>query len=632
MTITADSPPAAQHPRKVLALPSLAGRRGTIVIWIYRVFGALVALILAGNVLAYGVHWLRDAPAMQSFGFQAKTHGSWPVADVPYGPAAAAGLKQEDLFLAVNGQSIGRRANVGDVGRMVAKTRGDVLTLQVEGGRKEDQPRTLTLKRIPGNIWFQPEPQTNFPNIVVVALLMVQGLLPGLVLLGASFILYRRRPRDPQAMLLAFSFLPLCLFDDAASWCTFILHVPIQVFDFVNSMGTPLIFLAMASFPDGRFTSRWSVATLVTFWITEFVVLVGNLTGAALIVRGLQPLLFVAIIVMALASMLVPYRKAPPGLERQQLKWALAGAAVMALTVIAWAPLFMIQNGMLLPAWGRLLFNSFKHIVFFTALPIGLMVSVLRYRLYDSESVITRSAVFVLLSVVLLAIFTAFEGLLQNMGMQAVSSQFGSFTGAVAATLTAGVIAPVHARIKAFSERHLRKDLYHLREQLPALVGDMRETTDLEAIGQAAIERVKMGVRATDAVLIVGDMTMLPDGDEREAVDAWRMSWKTPATPVLNIDKTDPMFPLRVPLHADGVGVVGWLLVGPRPDGSFYSKGEREVLSKISDPLARAIAIAGRREANHSMIAERIADLEARIAHLTAPHPPSAGPAVASRA
>ena len=64
----------------------------------------------------------------------------------------------------------------------------------------------------------------------------------------------------------------------------------------------------------------------------------------------------------------------------------------------------------------------------------------------------------------------------------------------------------------------------------------------------------------------------------------------------LRCDRADPLFPVQLQLTADGVGQIGWLLLGPRPDGSFYGREEREALREIAEPVARALAIAIERE------------------------------------
>ena len=92
---------------------------------------------------------------------------------------------------------------------------------------------------------------------------------------------------------------------------------------------------------------------------------------------------------------------------------------------------------------------------------------------------------------------------------------------------------------------------------------------------------------------------------ETEAVERWLAANPLPVgggTADLVCRRGDDPFPLRVPLRADGIGPVGWLLLGPRPDGTFYGREERAALREIADPVARALAVAfdrERREAAH---------------------------------
>jgi hypothetical protein len=70
---------------------------------------------------------------------------------------------------------------------------------------------------------------------------------------------------------------------------------------------------------------------------------------------------------------------------------------------------------------------------------------------------------------------------------------------------------------------------------------------------------------------------------------------------------------MRMPLEADGHGRVGWLLLGPRPDGSFYGKDEREALTEIADPVARAVEIVRAREARVAEQSQVIARIEREL-------------------
>jgi hypothetical protein len=60
--------------------------------------------------------------------------------------------------------------------------------------------------------------------------------------------------------------------------------------------------------------------------------------------------------------------------------------------------------------------------------------------------------------------------------------------------------------------------------------------------------------------------------------------------------------------------LIGWLLVGPRPDGSLLSKDEQRALIDVADPMTRAIRVVARREQREHALERRIEALEARPA------------------
>jgi hypothetical protein len=79
---------------------------------------------------------------------------------------------------------------------------------------------------------------------------------------------------------------------------------------------------------------------------------------------------------------------------------------------------------------------------------------------------------------------------------------------------------------------------------------------------------------------------------------------------------SDRTFPIRVPLQtrsSEGEWI-GWLLVGPRPDGSILSKDEQRALVEVSDPITMAIRIASGREQREKRLEDRIEALEVRLA------------------
>ena len=73
--------------------------------------------------------------------------------------------------------------------------------------------------------------------------------------------------------------------------------------------------------------------------------------------------------------------------------------------------------------------------------------------------------------------------------------------------------------------------------------------------------------------------------------------WQAPTTPELISRHDDEAFPLHMALHCPLGSVRGWLLLGPRPDGSFYGKDDIEALTAVAPSLQRTLVLVVEREA-----------------------------------
>src|SRR6185436_5198169 len=125
---------------------------------------------------------------------------------------------------------------------------------------------------------------------------------------------------------------------------------------------------------------------------------------------------------------------------------------------------------------------------------------------------------------------------------------------------------------------------------------------------EEVFDRVSAGVRAARLALVTGP-TIATRGTGKAEVRAWlKQAAPDDSADPLDCNRADPLFPMRIPLrvrHSKGKPL-GWLLLGPRPDGSFYGKAERAALAEIADPVARALNVVRQRE-------EREKRLEARL-------------------
>jgi hypothetical protein len=318
---------------------------------------------------------------------------------------------------------------------------------------------------------------------------------------------------------------------------------------------------------------------------------------------------------LVVGAVVVRYYLASPGVARQQVKFAVLGFVVaLALSLLGWILERMVfaASDEAIRAWFILLLNLSASLAII-AVGAGLLVSLLRYRLYDADAAISRSVAYGALTLGLLAIFAGTEKVIEALGQEYFGQSLGALAGGIGAAAAAVMIGPLHHRVSRWAEKRFQKQLIKLRHGLPLLVGDLRETASLERISDAVLDAVMDGVRARQAVLVVRGDLQGTRGINAGEVELWRARWTPAAHDGPDCDRSDPLFPMRVPLEADGHGRVGWLLLGPRPDGSFYGKEERQVLEEMADPVARAIETVRVRNEHESAIVDRLSSLERTV-------------------
>ncbi|HEX2803100.1 MAG TPA: hypothetical protein VHN55_03860, partial [Sphingomicrobium sp.] len=382
--------------------------------------------------------------------------------------------------------------------------------------------------------------------------------------------------------------------------------------------------LAALTFPSGRFEPRWSL-----WGLPLLVVGISSRYWA----RGLPAVEQISLVVFALLTIAViakRYSLLPQGVQRQQVKWAALGFVLFLLLLLVSLALQLADqrttdNGL---HFFLLIAFSIVEALAVLALVGGLLVSLLRYRLYDADAAISRSAVYAALTLSLIAIFAATEKFIEIMGEQYFGSAIGSASGVIAAGFAAVMIAPLHARMSNWAERRFQRNLIRLRRDLPLLVGDLRETVSPERLADIVLEKIAGGVRSSRSALIgvgaEGPAVLASLDVAAEEVRSWMADWSPSSRhDALDCARDDMLFPIRIPLHAEGAGTVGWILLGPRPDGSFYGKDEREALLEIADCVARGISVARRRaerETAHSrateLLTRRVSALESMVKRL----------------
>ncbi len=434
-------------------------------------------------------------------------------------------------------------------------------------------------------------------------------LAKGAVLIAVSTILYRRRQQDVVAALMSSAFL---LWTITSSFDVTSGDAPLSA-ALADHLRFLLFALALLLFPSGQWSPGWT-RPLARLSATVFVL------GIAETLGWLQSQLFlplaIACVLAAIGSLFHRFRLASSMVERQQSKWIALGLGVGITRILA------ARAGAALKARAALdpLFIEALFQLGVVAIAIGFLVSLLRYRLYDAESVISRSAAYAGLTLALVGTFAASESLIQTLGQRYFGPEIGDLSGGIAAAVAAILLTPLNNKISGWAEHRFQRDLIGLKTQLPDLLSALSGSASLTRFGSAVLPYIEVALHSTRIALAVdGRVVASQDVSEAEARH-WLRRWEVPSKVECFDRSEDGLFPLRMALRCPLGSVRAWLLLGPRPDGSLYSRDELDALQFIGAPLQRTLfSVAERQKTQErdrrlmSAMARSIRSLDARV-------------------
>jgi hypothetical protein len=521
----------------------------------------------------------------------------WPASFRPISEEAGkSGFHKGDLVVAVDGVPLAGGPTAAPTEELARKLLGpDGTTVRIAARSADGVLREHRLTRSVALVdrYFRA---SGISRSMFDWITFLTNLVANTTVVVAAILLFAKGGRHPAAVLLSFG-LPLVGMVYSGGANLLALLDLVFLFDAFQTFAWTVLILAVMLFPDGKFSSsrmRWIAILLV---ILTPVGMIGMATGS-LSVIVVAPA-HTAFLAAAAASLIARYRSQPAGQERQQFRWAMFGFSVgLVCLVIYMTLLFVVLPKVEAPlpfVWGTVL-NRLVNGSIMVAIAGGLMISLLRYRLYDADAIISRSVAIGVMTLILLGVFAGTEKVIELLGEEWFGEELGVLAGGLGAAVAAVMIVPLHHRLTHWAERRFQKQLIRLRTGLPELVGDMRETAPVARIAAATLDWVTRGVRASRVALAMDGEVIDARGIDAEDVEAWKSGWIPVAQDGFDTHRDDAVFPLRLPLQADGHGRMGWLLLGPRPDGSFYGRDERETLAQIAGPVARALKIAAARE------------------------------------
>jgi hypothetical protein len=257
-----------------------------------------------------------------------------------------------------------------------------------------------------------------------------------------------------------------------------------------------LLLFSLLLFPAGRLPSRrWrSLAWLtVAFVIVNVIVSafsigvdaglgpirnphgIEGFSNGYNVVLSISPVLYVAVA----SSLFVRLRRAR-GVERQQLKWFVYAAAITLIVIVLG---YIIPSAIDTPLWFERA-GIALNIAVTPAIPVSIAIAILRYRLYEIDTLINRTLVYGTLTATLAAVYLGGVAIIQNIFRALTSQQEQPQLAIVVSTLViAALFMPLRRRIQGFIDRRFYRSKYDARKTLEAFSAKLREETDLEALG-----------------------------------------------------------------------------------------------------------------------------------------------------
>ncbi len=251
-------------------------------------------------------------------------------------------------------------------------------------------------------------------------------------------------------------------------------------------------------------------------------------------------------------------------LVRRQARLVTVGSAIAFTPVMIW---------LVLPVFGVSV--SFDPALFLPPLlvfPIAVGLAILRYRLWEVDSIVNHAFVYGLLTAILAGIFAAMITFTQRMFLT-VTGQQSDLAIVITSLIVAATFTPLKAAIEGFVTRQFR-DTYDQTRGLRAY-GDQVQTfvemSNPRRITGRLLQDAVRGLKAQS-----GAVFLFVDGRPEclHSIGPWKNNGRLSVI-------------LECGAHRHGV-----LLLGPPQEGQSYERQEVEVLQQVARTVAQAMCLA----------------------------------------
>lgn len=410
--------------------------------------------------------------------------------------------------------------------------------------------------------------------------LVEYGVIAAFVVVGVFIFL--RSQSDYVAMLVALGLVTYMAWTspplDALLGAGPALALPVTVVQAIGAFLSEVLFLI---FPDGRFVPRWSrwlVPVLVAMnvaWVLFPDSLFNFANPFRLSVAGFAVLM--GIRAVCVAFQLYRYVRVATPVQRQQTKWIISGVTV---AVIGYLVFGFDRFALPLLAEARMaaivydLVGVPLFLLTTLAIPFTFAHAILKYHLYEIDLIINRTLVYGTLTAILAGTYIAAINLSQRVFV-ALTGERSDAAIVLTTLVVASAFTPVRNRLQAFVDLHFKEATDPVKE-LRSITHQMRtvlDVVDLDNLVRRVLQEAVRAFHATGGAVYLrrdkGIELAYVDGawHQIEGMTAWLRS---------------------------GEVEWGWIVLGPRHDGSFYTGPERAAFVEMASEVARAVLLISR--------------------------------------
>lgn len=508
---------------------------------------------------------------------------------IPRLDAEQAGVRNEDVLLAVNGVPIPPEASIEEVIDLLKGKKGESVTITVRTGN--EAPRDYKIIR--SQSYLKASEQLHIPYGILNA---VQVILNVFSLLGfgiISLLIFVRRSDDWLAFLVALALITFAAILQNVSFGAKVVGLTV-VYYFLDSIGSFLPVFLLCIFPNGHFVPAWTgrFSRLLFLWaIASFFLLA---FPASWWPENLTYWIWMLFFSVGVYAQVYRYLYVSNPVERQQFKWIVVGfpfALFSAIALVLTPELFLIHD----------VFQSISTLSnLFVAVCLGF--AVFRYKLWDTDFYINRAWIYGTVTGALAALWWLGVILLQAL-FDRLTVQESPSSPLMAALLSgvqvAAIFRPVRDWIQNWINIRFYKDRIDFTKAIVELQSENWQFISVKDLYHTMTESVAKLLESNISAVYIHDGRAARLADVRGIAPAHAHRFKLNEKMITDLQKgkvvqfnqENPfslLVPLIVPRHRMK-DLIGVLALGPRGNGAGYSRDHMNDLKNLGERAGVAI-------------------------------------------